>query len=209
MKFFRNKRKNPKVLAAVDLGSNSFHMLVARLSHGQPKVIDRIREMVRLAGGLNKSGQLDPGRQQVALDCLARFGERLRDIKADSVRVVGTNTLRKVGQHSDFVARAEAAIGHPVEIISGIEEARLIYQGVLFTSPTVEGPQVVVDIGGGSTEIVRGTGSLTDAMESLNIGCVSLSEKAFPRGRFHSIISVRPVCWPGSNWNPCGRIFAV
>ena len=157
-------------------------MLVARLSHGQPKVIDRLREMVRLAGGLDKHGRIDPGRELVALECLARFGERLRDIKADSVRVVGTNTLRRVGQDSDFVVKAEQAIGHPVEVISGMEEARLIYQGVTFNSPSINGPQIVVDIGGGSTEIIRGEGRDTDALESLNIGCVNLSERAFPNG---------------------------
>lgn len=158
-------------------------MVVARLSHGQPKVIDRLREMVRLAGGLDESNSLDPERQEAALACLARFGERLRDIKADSVRVVGTNTLRIVGQSSDFVRRAEDAIDHPVEIISGIEEARLIYQGVICTSPSVAGRQIVVDIGGGSTEIILGQGAETEAMESLNIGCVGLSQRAFEAGK--------------------------
>jgi len=167
----------------VDLGSNSFHMVVARLSHGQPKVIDRLREMVRLAGGLDEDGNLDTDRQEIALACLAQFGERLRDIKADSVRVVGTNTLRMVGQYSDFVRRAEAAIGHPVEIISGIEEARLIYQGVFYSSPSVSGRQIVVDIGGGSTEIILGQGADAETMESLSIGCVGLSQRAFPAGK--------------------------
>jgi exopolyphosphatase/guanosine-5'-triphosphate,3'-diphosphate pyrophosphatase len=158
-------------------------MVVARLSHGQPKVIDRLREMVRLAGGLDADNKLDPDRQELALACLARFGERLRDIKADSVRVVGTNTLRMVGQDSDFVRRAGSTIGHPVEIISGIEEARLIYQGVYYSSPSVSGRQIVVDIGGGSTEIILGQGADADAMESLDIGCVGLSQRAFPAGK--------------------------
>ena len=129
-------------------------MVVARLSHGQPKVIDRLREMVRLAGGLDVNQNLDPDRQDIALACLARFGERLRDIRADSVRVVGTSTLRLVGQYSDFVSRAGDAIGHPVEIISGIEEARLIYQGVFYSSPSVKGRQIVIDTGVGSAEII-------------------------------------------------------
>jgi len=158
-------------------------MVVARLSHGQPKVIDRLREMVRLAGGLDGDGKLDTGKQEVALACLARFGERLRDIKADSVRVVGTNTLRLVGQDSEFVRRAGIAIGHPVEIISGIEEARLIYQGVFYSSPLVPGRQIVIDIGGGSTEIILGKGADADAMESLSLGCVGLSQRAFPAGK--------------------------
>jgi exopolyphosphatase/guanosine-5'-triphosphate,3'-diphosphate pyrophosphatase len=183
LRLFRTQPKEPEILAAVDLGSNSFHMVVARLSHGQPKVIDRLREMVRLAGGLDANQNLDSGRQEIALACLARFGERLRDIRADSVRVVGTSTLRLVGQHSDFVRRAGDVIGHPVEIISGIEEARLIYQGVFYSSPSVTGRQIVVDIGGGSTEIIIGQGAEADAMESLSIGCVGLSQRAFPDGK--------------------------
>ncbi len=183
MRLFRTHPKDPEILAAVDLGSNSFHMVVARLSHGQPTVIDRLREMVRLAGGLDANKNLDPERQEIALVCLARFGERLRDFKADSVRVVGTSTLRLVGQHSDFLRRAGKAIGHPVEIISGIEEARLIYQGVFYSSPSTPGPHLVVDIGGGSTEIILGQGADADAMESLSIGCVGLSQRAFPEGQ--------------------------
>jgi exopolyphosphatase/guanosine-5'-triphosphate,3'-diphosphate pyrophosphatase len=172
-----------QILAAVDLGSNSFHMIVARLSHGQPKVIDRLREMVRLAAGLDDMNHLDAQRQQIALDCLGRFGERIRDIHADSVRVVGTNTLRKLRRSSDFVDRAATCLGHPVEVISGIEEARLIYQGVIQSSPSVDGVQLVADIGGGSTEIIRGRGSEPDAMESLNIGCVGLSLACFASGK--------------------------
>lgn len=183
MRLFRTQPKEPEILAAVDLGSNSFHMVVARLSHGQPKVIDRLREMVRLAGGLDADRKLDPERQEIALASLARFGERLRDIRADSVRVVGTNTLRMVGQHSDFVRKAGEAIGHPVEIISGIEEARLIYQGVFYSSPSVSGRLIVVDIGGGSTEIILGQGIDADTMESLGIGCVGVSQRAFPTGK--------------------------
>ena len=172
-----------QILAAVDLGSNSFHMIVVRLSHGQPKVIDRLREMVRLAAGLDDMNRLDEQRQQIALGCLGRFGERIRDIHADSVRVVGTNTLRKLHRSSNFVDRAAESLGHPVEIISGIEEARLIYQGVTQSSPSVNGVQLVVDIGGGSTEIIQGCGSEPEAMESLNIGCVGLSTLCFSGGK--------------------------
>lgn len=164
-----------KILAAVDLGSNSFHMIVAELSHGQPKVIDRLREMVRLAAGED--------RQQIALDCLSRFGERIRAIQPDSVRVVGTSTLRKLGRSSGFIRKASAALGHPVEIISGIEEARLIYQGVVQTSPAVQGNQMVVDIGGGSTEIINGVGFEPTTLESLNLGCVVVSRSFFDSGK--------------------------
>jgi exopolyphosphatase/guanosine-5'-triphosphate,3'-diphosphate pyrophosphatase len=153
-------------------------MVVARLSHGQPKVIDRLREMVRLAAGAEQ--------EPVALECLARFGERIRDMQADSVRVVGTNALREMGRRTDFVHAAEENLGHPVEIISGIEEARLIYQGVVHTSPAVAGKQFVVDIGGGSTEIISGEGFEPETMESLDIGCVGLSEDCFGGGKLNS-----------------------
>ncbi|MBW2290050.1 MAG: exopolyphosphatase [Deltaproteobacteria bacterium] len=179
----RSADDEPEILAAVDLGSNSFHMIVARLSHGQPTVIDRLREMVRLAAGLDENHSLSAESQQVALDCLARFGERIRAMHADRVRVVGTSTLRSVGRHSDFVEKAEEALGQPVEIIAGVEEARLIYQGVYHSSPGVDGSQIVVDIGGGSTEIIRGSGSEAEAMESLKLGCVGISERFFPGGK--------------------------
>jgi len=183
LRFFLRTTKQPEILAAVDLGSNSFHMIVARLSHGQPKVIDRLREMVRLAAGLDENNLLSDERQQIALDCLARFGERIRDMHADSVRVVGTNTLRKIDRSSGFVEQAAACLGHPVEIISGLEEARLIYQGVVHSSPGIAGGQLVVDIGGGSTEIIHGTGREAGAIESLNLGCVALSNAFFGCGK--------------------------
>jgi exopolyphosphatase/guanosine-5'-triphosphate,3'-diphosphate pyrophosphatase len=167
------------ILAAVDLGSNSFHMVVARLSHGQLTVIDRMREMVRLAAGLDEDNQLDEAVQARALECLARFGERIRAMRADRVRVVGTNTLRKARESEAFLEAAEQLLGHPVEVISGIEEARLIYLGASHSLPLVDGPQLVVDIGGGSTEIVAGHGYQPDDLESLYLGCVSVSEKFF------------------------------
>ncbi len=171
------------VLASVDLGSNSFHMLVARFAHGQLTVIDRLREMVRLGSGLDARGRLTEASQARALATLRRFGERLRDMQAGRVRVVGTNTLRKAKSTGRFLQRAANALGHPVEIISGIEEARLIYLGASHNLPLVDGPQIVVDIGGGSTEIIAGKGFDPSAMESLAVGCVSLSDRCFPGGR--------------------------
>jgi exopolyphosphatase/guanosine-5'-triphosphate,3'-diphosphate pyrophosphatase len=150
-------------------------MIVARLSHGQPKVIDRLREMVRLAAGED--------REQIALDCLSRFGERIRAIHADSVRVVGTSTLRKLGRSSGFIRKASARLGHRVEIISGHEEARLIYQGVVQNSPAILGNQMVVDIGGGSTEIINGVGFEPTILESVDLGCVALSRSFFENGK--------------------------
>ena len=151
-------RAVPDVLAAVDLGSNSFHMVVARHSHGQLLILDRLRETVRLATGLDESGRLDEAAMGRALRCLERFGERLRAMHADSVRVVGTNALRQARRKRWFLERARAALGHPIEIISGLEEARLIYSGVAHTSPLNPDRRLVIDIGGGSTEMVIGQG---------------------------------------------------
>src|SRR5882757_2659436 len=151
----------PDVIAAVDLGSNSFHMVVARYSHGQLIILDRLREMVRLAAGLDEHDRLDRAVIDRALACLQRFGQRLRDMQAESVRVVGTNTLRRARRRGAFLDRAREALGHPIEIISGIEGARLIYMGVSHTMPSEPGRRLVVDIGGGSTELVIGEGFQT------------------------------------------------
>jgi exopolyphosphatase/guanosine-5'-triphosphate,3'-diphosphate pyrophosphatase len=172
----------PDVLAAVDLGSNSFHMIVARYDHGQIVVLDRLREMVRLAAGLDDYGRLSRESTQRALQCLERFGQRLRDMRAEGVRVVGTNTLRKAKRRGAFLERARDALGHPIEIISGVEEARLIYLGVAHTTPQEGGLRLVVDIGGGSTELIIGEGLAAKRLESLYIGCVSQSERFFPDG---------------------------
>jgi exopolyphosphatase / guanosine-5'-triphosphate,3'-diphosphate pyrophosphatase len=173
----------PDVLAAVDLGSNSFHMVVARYSHGQLVILDRLREMVRLAAGLGDSGRLDDNATDRALRCLERFGQRLRAMRADSVRVVGTNALRRAKRKRWFLERARAALGHPIEIISGLEEARLIYSGVAHTSPMSPDKRLVIDIGGGSTEVVIGEGFNPLLLESFSVGCVGLTTKFFEDGR--------------------------
>src|SRR6201985_2964812 len=173
----------PDVLAAVDLGSNSFHMVVARHSHGQLVILDRLREMVRLAAGLGESGRLDDVATDRALRCLERFGQRLRAMHADSVRVVGTNALRRARRKRWFLERARAALGHPIEIISGLEEARLIYSGVAHTSPMSPDKRLVLDIGGGSTEVVIGEGFSPLLLESLSVGCVGLTTLHFDDGR--------------------------
>lgn len=173
----------PDVLAAVDLGSNSFHMVVARYSHGQLVILDRLREMVRLAAGLNDSGRLDEAATDRALRCLERFGQRLRAMNANSVRVVGTNALRRAKRKRWFLERARAALGHPIEIISGLEEARLIYSGVVHTSPSSPDKRLVIDIGGGSTEVVIGEGLNPLLLESLSVGCVGLTSICFDDGR--------------------------
>jgi exopolyphosphatase/guanosine-5'-triphosphate,3'-diphosphate pyrophosphatase len=170
-------------LAVVDLGSNSFQLMVANFSHGQLMVMDRLREMVRLAAGLNAEKDLDEASQLRALECLARFGERLRDVPPGRVRVVATNTLRRAKDPAEFLGKAEALLGHEINIISGIEEARLIYVGVSRTLPVVDGKQLVVDIGGGSTEIALGEGFTPEKLESLYIGCVGLSQRFFKDGK--------------------------
>jgi exopolyphosphatase/guanosine-5'-triphosphate,3'-diphosphate pyrophosphatase len=173
----------PEVLAAVDLGSNSFHMVVARYSHGQLVIIDRLREMVRLAEGVEENGRIDKEVAARALACLQRFGQRLRDMNANSVRVVGTNALRIARRKQAFLERAREALGHPIEIISGREEARLIYSGVAHTMPSEPGRRLVVDIGGGSTELIIGENMTPLDLESLQMGCVSLSERFFRDGK--------------------------
>lgn len=171
------------MLAAVDLGSNSFHMVVARYIHGQLVVVDRLRENVRLGSGLDAQGRLDREVSARALACLERFGQRLREIRAEKIRVVGTNALRRAHQKQSFLEKASAALGAPIEIVSGIEEARLIYSGVAHTMPAGHGKRLVVDIGGGSTELIIGQDLAPICLESTQLGCVSLSEKFFPAGK--------------------------
>jgi exopolyphosphatase/guanosine-5'-triphosphate,3'-diphosphate pyrophosphatase len=172
------------LIAAIDLGSNSFHMIVARVANGHLQIVDRLREMVQLRAGLDSSHWLSEEAQQRALDCLARFGQRLRHIPASRVRIVGTNTLRKARNSQEFLARAETLLEHPVEIISGREEARLIYLGVAHSTAPTEGQRLVVDIGGGSTELIIGEHFESLYLESLGVGCVSLTLEHFPEGKF-------------------------
>lgn len=169
-------------IAAIDLGSNSFHMIVAQIVDGQLRVLDRMREMVRLAAGLDKDNNLSPEAQQRAIECLQRFGQRLREMPPGSVRAVGTNTLRKARTSKNFLAAASAALGHPIEVIAGVEEARLIYLGVSHGLPASDERRLVVDIGGGSTECIIGRQFEPQRMESLYMGCVSFSQAFFPEG---------------------------
>lgn len=180
-----SRNKIPEIIAAVDLGSNSFHMIVARHTHGQLTIIDRLRETVRLASGLDEHGRLSREVMERALACLERFGQRLRDMNAESVRVVGTNTFRQAKRKGAFLDRAREALGHPIEIIAGIEEARLIYLGVTHSSPSEAGNRLVVDIGGGSTELIIGEGRHTRQLESLRMGCVTMSKQFFDDGEIN------------------------
>jgi exopolyphosphatase/guanosine-5'-triphosphate,3'-diphosphate pyrophosphatase len=143
--FFQH-RSEPDLVAVVDLGSNSFHLLVAKVVDGQIIVVDRLREMVRLGAGLDANKILSKESQQRALSCLAKFGQRLRDLPVHGVRIVGTNTLRNAVNATEFLNAAEALLGHPVDIISGREEARLIYLGVANSMPNFQGKRLVIDI---------------------------------------------------------------
>ena len=158
-------------------------MVVARLEHGRLSPIDRIREMVRLGAGLDDNGQLSEDAIQRALECLGRFRERLQNLQAHSVRAVGTNTLRKTRDRESFLNRAEAALGHPIDVISGMEEARLVYLGAAHDLPAESEPRLVVDIGGGSTELIVGRGFAAERLESLYMGCVNISESFFRNAR--------------------------
>lgn len=169
-------------IAVVDLGSNSFHMMVARSDGGDLQIIDRLREPVRLASGLDATKRLQPDAAARALACLQRFGQRLRDIPAERVRAVGTNTMRKLRNSRDFHAAAEAALGHEIEIISGMEEARLVYAGVTNGMGTDRARRLVVDIGGSSTELIIGRRSEPRLMESVSLGCVVHTLQFFEDG---------------------------
>ncbi|HEX4871162.1 MAG TPA: Ppx/GppA phosphatase family protein [Nevskiaceae bacterium] len=169
-------------VAAVDLGSNSFHMMVARPHGSDLQVIDRLREPVRLAAGLDPERRLRPEAEARALACLQRFGQRLKQIPPARVRAVGTNTLRKLRRGEAFLAAAEAALGHEIEIISGVEEARLVYGGVIHGMGPDRPRRLVVDIGGGSTELIIGRGPEPKMMESVALGCVTHQQKFFADG---------------------------
>lgn len=174
----------PEFLAAIDLGSNSFHMKIARVeSSGRLRTVDRMREMVQLASGLDEHNTLTEETIDRALGCLQRFGQRLTEIPAGNVRAVGTNTLRKARNSTEFLRQAEAVLDHQVDIISGYEEARLVYLGVAHSIQTDAQKRLVIDIGGGSTELIVGAGFKPQQKQSLYMGCVNMSRKFFADGR--------------------------
>ena len=172
-----------ELIAAVDLGSNSFRLQVGRIVANQIYPLDGLKESVRLAAGLTPDKRLDAAAQKRGLDALARFAERLRDFDSGAVRAVATNTLRVAKNAGQFLERAESVLGFPIEVIAGREEARLIYLGVAHTLARPETRQMVVDIGGGSTEFIIGQNLDPIRLESLYMGCVSFSLRFFPDGR--------------------------
>jgi exopolyphosphatase/guanosine-5'-triphosphate,3'-diphosphate pyrophosphatase len=175
-----------QILAAVDLGSNSFHMIVVRVVDGEVHVLDRLKERVALAEGLDADRRLSKEARERALACLELFGQRIAHMGQAEVRAVGTNTLRAAKNARKFLERAERALGHPIGVISGREEARLVYLGVASTLQGSGGRRLVVDIGGGSTECIVGEGLEPVVTDSLYMGHISFTKRFFPEGRFTS-----------------------
>lgn len=172
-----------EVIAAIDLGSNSFRLQVGRVAGNLIYPLDSLKESVRLAAGLTPEKILDGPSQLRGLDALSRFGERLRGFDAKAVRAVATNTLRVAKNAPQFLPEAEAALGFPIEVIAGREEARLIYLGVAHSLANPRKQQLVVDVGGGSTEFIIGRHFKPLQLESLYMGCVSYSLRYFPGGK--------------------------
>lgn len=170
---------SPDSYAAIDLGSNSFHMIVTGVQGDSFQVVDKIKDSVRLAAGLDNDNRLTEEAMQRALDCLQKFGQRIKNIPHRNIRAVGTNTLRQARNSTDFMKRARKALGHPIEIISGREEARLIFLGVAHGNHNETEQRLIIDIGGGSTELAIGRGYHARMVESLYMGCVNMSEHFF------------------------------
>ena len=173
----------PELLAAIDLGSNSFHMVVARLVHGEIRTLEKMGEKVQLGAGLDAGNNLTEAAQECALACLSRFAQRLSGMPPEAVQVVGTNALRVARNAHRFLSRAEEVLGFPVEIIAGREEARLIYLGVSHTLSDDTGRRLVIDIGGGSTEFIIGERFEAQELDSLHMGCVSFRNRYFEDGK--------------------------
>ena len=173
----------PDLLAAIDMGSNSFHMVVARLVHGEIRTLEKMGEKVQLGAGLDAYNQLTEEAQQRALACLSRFAQRLQGMPPEAVQIVGTNALRVARNAQEFISRAEEVLGYPVEVIAGREEARLIYLGVSHTLSDDSGRRLVIDIGGGSTEFIIGERFEPQELESLHMGCVSFRNRYFADGK--------------------------
>ena len=171
-----------KTLAVVDLGSNSFRLEIGRVEGDQIYRQDTWRETLRFGAGFDRHGRIKPAAMKLALACLARFRERLSGVHPSAVRAVATSAFRVAVNARQFLPRAERALGCPIDVISGHEEARLIYLGVAHELPPSEAPRLVVDIGGGSTEFIIGRGLETDRLESLTLGCVSTTQKYFADG---------------------------
>ncbi|MBU0902771.1 MAG: exopolyphosphatase [Gammaproteobacteria bacterium] len=171
------------LIAAIDLGSNSFHMVLAKADHGEIRILERLGDKVQLAAGIDEQRLLSEEAMQRGLDCLRRFAQLTASLPEGAVRVVGTNALREARNRGEFIRRAEEILGHPVEVISGREEARLIYLGVSHSIADTPGKRLVADIGGGSTEFIIGQRFEPMLRESLQMGCVSFTQRFFKDGK--------------------------
>src|SRR6478735_5978980 len=172
------------LLAAVDLGSNSYRLEIGRLDHGQIRRTEYIKETVRQGNGLDETRNLTPEAMARGWACLARFGERLAGFKKAQVRAVATQTLSEARNRDEFLKRAHQVLGFPIDVISGREEARLIYQGVAHLLPQSDERRLVVDIGGRSTELIVGQQFDAQVTESYRVGSVAWSMRYFPEGEF-------------------------
>ncbi len=176
--------QNGTLLAAIDLGSNSFRLEIGRFQSGHIERIEYLKETVRQGNGLDEHKMLSPEAMQRGWDCLARFAERLQGFRKQQVRAVATQTLREARNRDEFLAKAQSILGFGIEVISGQEEARLIYQGVSHLLPQSDERRLVVDIGGRSTEMIIGQGYRAEQMESYRLGSVAWSSRYFPKGLF-------------------------
>jgi exopolyphosphatase/guanosine-5'-triphosphate,3'-diphosphate pyrophosphatase len=196
-----------ETVAAVDLGSNSFHMIAGKLDNKQLVIIDRLRDAVRLGGGLLPDKTLSQDAWNRALESLSRMGQRLRGLPHHAVRAVGTNTMRQICDGGAFLRAAEDALGHPIEIIGGREEARLVYLGVAHGLAAGDETRLVVDIGGGSTELILGEGLQPRERESLFMGCVSMTARFFGNGKLTQDAMARAVLAGRVELRPVRRMF--
>lgn len=190
--------------AAIDLGSNSFHMLIVRLNEDQIDIIDREKDMVQIARGLQKDGSLSAEAKERAIASLTRFAERLRDIPSAQIRAVGTKALRAARDTKEFLKQAEAALGVPIQIISGYEEARLVYSGFSHSVSNDHSRRLVIDIGGGSTEFIVGVDYEPALMESLGMGCVFSRPFCFTNRNLQTSI---PIC--STHLKPAPSYFCI
>jgi exopolyphosphatase / guanosine-5'-triphosphate,3'-diphosphate pyrophosphatase len=175
--------QNGTLLAAIDLGSNSFRLEIGRLDHGHVQRVEYLKETVRQGNGLDSERNLSPEAMQRGWDCLARFSERLGGFKRSQVRAVATQTLREARNRDDFLRQATKILGFPIDVVSGREEARLIYMGVAHLLPQSTERRLVIDIGGRSTELILGQGYQSQRTESYRVGSVASSMKYFDNGR--------------------------
>jgi exopolyphosphatase/guanosine-5'-triphosphate,3'-diphosphate pyrophosphatase len=207
MRFSSAPHPAPATLAVVDLGSNSFRLEIGEVHGQQIRVLETLREMLRFAGGLDKKNRITATARRRALMCLARFGERLRDFDPSHVRVVATNTFRVAANVDDFLPEAEMTLGFPIEVISGHEEARLIYLGTSYCLPRSSAARLIIDIGGGSTEFIIGHDRRPQKLESLKHGCVSMNNRFFADGKFSAANFKKAETYARAEIEPIARTF--